>query len=81
MLFYGGEIQNSNELPKAGNGNVFFSNTGWDLQEQTKLYLYSTTTSEAQTPTYVCGGFTLGVIVGRWTQAQPGKNALLQSFL
>ena len=28
MLFYGGEIQNSNELPKAGNGNVFFPNTG-----------------------------------------------------
>ena len=24
MLFYAGEIQNSNKLPKAGNGNVFF---------------------------------------------------------
>ena len=80
MLFYAGEIQNSTKLPKVGNGNVFFPNTGWDLQEQTKLYLYSTTISEAQTPTYVCEGFTLGVIVGRWTQAQPGKNALLQSF-
>ena len=45
MLFYAGEIQNSNELPKAGNGNVFFPNTGWDLQEQTKLYLYSSTTT------------------------------------
>ena len=26
MLFYAGEIQNSNILPKAGNGNVFFPN-------------------------------------------------------
>ena len=26
MLFYAGEIQNSNKLPKAGNGNVFFPN-------------------------------------------------------
>ena len=33
------------------------------------------------TDTNVCGGFTPGVIVGRWTQAQPGKNTLLQSFL
>ena len=77
MLFYAGEIQ----IQTHWKGNVFFPNTGWGLQEQTKLYLYSTATSEAQTPTYVCGGFTLGVIVGRWTQAQPGKNALLQSFL
>ena len=66
MLFYAGEIQNSNKLPKAGNGNVFFPNKRVRFaKEQTKLYLYSTTTSEAQTPTYVCGGFTLGVIVGR----------------
>ena len=28
MLFYAGEIPNSNKLPKAGNGNVFFPNTG-----------------------------------------------------
>ena len=28
MLFYAGEIQNSTKLPKAGNGNVFFPNTG-----------------------------------------------------
>ena len=26
MLFYAGDIQNSNKLPKAGNGNVFFLN-------------------------------------------------------
>ena len=26
MLFYAGEIQYSNKLPKAGNGNVFFPN-------------------------------------------------------
>ena len=26
MLFYAGEIQNSNKLRKAGNGNVFFPN-------------------------------------------------------
>ena len=28
MLFYAVEIQNSTKLPKAGNGNVFFLNTG-----------------------------------------------------
>ena len=28
MLFYAGEIQNPNKLPKAGNDNVFFPNTG-----------------------------------------------------
>ena len=26
MLFYAGEIQNSNKLPKTGNGDVFFPN-------------------------------------------------------
>ena len=26
MLFYAEEIQNSNKLPKAGNGDVFFPN-------------------------------------------------------
>ena len=26
MLFYAGEIQNSNKLPPAGNGDVFFPN-------------------------------------------------------
>ena len=28
MLFYAGEIRNPNKLPKAGNDNVFFPNTG-----------------------------------------------------
>ena len=28
MLFFAGEIQNSTKLPKAGNGNVVFPNTG-----------------------------------------------------
>ena len=36
----------------------FFLTRGLDLQEEAKLLLYnSTTNSEAQTPTYVCGGF------------------------
>ena len=65
MLFYAGEIQNSNKLPEAGNGNVFFPNKRVRFARADKAVALQYHTSETQTPTYVCGGFTLGVIVGR----------------
>ena len=60
MLFYAGEIQNSN-----GNGNVFFPNKRVRFARADKAVALQYHTSEAHTPTYVCGGFALGVIVGR----------------
>ena len=42
------------KLPKAGNGNVFFTNKRVRFARADKaVALQSTTTSEAQTPTYV----------------------------
>ena len=41
------------KLPKAGNGNVFFPNKRVRFARAEKLQLYSTTTSDAQTLTYV----------------------------
>ena len=41
------------KLPKAGNATYFFLTRGSGVHGQTKLQLYSTTASEAQTPTYV----------------------------
>ena len=67
-------------LPKAGNGNVFFPNKRVRFARADKAVALQYH-NQWSTDTNVCGGFTLGVIVGRWTQAQPGKNALLQSFL
>ena len=68
------------KLPKAGNGNVFFPNKRVRFARADKAVALQYH-NQWSTDTNVCGGFTLGVIVGRWTQAQPGKNALLQSFL
>ena len=79
MLFYAGEIQNSN-CQRLEMVNVFFLNERVRFARADKavdLQYHN----QWSTDTNVCGGFTLGVIVGRWTQAQPGKNALLQSFL
>ena len=70
-------IQNSNNCRRLEMATYFFLTREWDLQEQTKHLQYH---NQWSTDTNVCGGFTLGVIVGRLTQAQSGKNALLQSF-
>ena len=70
------------KLPEAGNGNVFFPNKRVRFVRADKAVALQYH-NQWSTDTNVCGGFTLGVIVGGWTQlqAQPGKNALLQSFL
>ena len=76
MLFYAGEIQNSN-CQRLEMVNVFFLNERVRFARADKavdLQYHN----QWSTDTNVCGGFTLGVIVGRWTQVQPGKNALLQ---
>ena len=52
MLFYAGEIQNSN-CRRLEMATYFFLTRGRGVHGQTKLQLYSTTASEAQTPTYV----------------------------
>ena len=69
------------KLPKAGNGNVFFPNKRVRFARSDKAVALQYHNQRSTDTNNVCGGFTLGVIVGRWTQAQPGKNALLQSFL
>ena len=51
-LFYAGEIRNLNRR-RLEMATYFFLTRGWDLQEKAKLLFYSTTNSEAQTPTYV----------------------------
>ena len=78
VLLCGGDTKF--KLPKAGNGNVFFPNKRVRFVRADKAAALQYH-NQWSTDTNVCGGFTLGVIVGRWTQAQPGKNALLQSFL
>ena len=70
MLFYAGEIQNSN-MEMA----TYFLGVRFARADKAVALQYH---NQRSTDTNVCGGFTLGVIVGRWTQAQPGKNALLQ---
>ena len=75
VLLCGGDT--NFKLPKA---TYFFLTRGLDLQEKANLLLYSTTNSEAQTPTYVlCGGFTVvhPLSVDEHKQTQPGKNTLL----
>ena len=52
-LFYAGEIRNLNRRRRLEMATYFFLTRGWDLQEKAKLLFYSTTNSEAQTPTYV----------------------------
>ena len=72
-LFYAGELH--------GNGNAFFLDTWVRFAREGKAVAldYSTTNSEAQTPTYVCGGFTVvhPLSVYEHKQTQPGKNTLL----
>ena len=51
-------------LPKAGNGNVFFLNkrVRFARAEKAVALQYH---NQRSTDTNICGGFTLGVIVGR----------------
>ena len=62
------------KLPKAGNGNVFFPNKRVRFARSDKAVALQYHNQRSTDTNNVCGGFTLGVIVGRWTQAQPGKN-------
>ena len=62
MLFYAGEIQNSN--CRTGNGNVFFPNKRVRFARADKAVALQYH-NQRSTDTNICGGFTLGVIVGR----------------
>ena len=69
MLFLGMVLTNLYMLFYAGDKRMRFARADKAVALQYN-YQWSTDTN-------ICTVFTPGVIVGRWTQAQPGKNALL----